>query len=476
MNKKKIDWQYPDGLLNALTARFDQLSVLRGDEVTERSAGSWGPPRKIVSDLLVRPADPAGVADVLAICERYRQPVVTHGGLTGIVDGAWARPGDLVLSLERLNVIEDLDTAGRTMTVQAGVQLQKIQEAAAAEQLMFPLDLGARGSATIGGNAATNAGGNRVIRYGMVRQSILGLEAVLADGSVMSSLNGMLKNNAGYDLKQLFIGSEGTLGVITRLVLRLLPAPRSQSTALVSLPDFDAVARFLNFADGALGGQLSAFEVMWQAYYDFIVTRSKAAPPLDAGQPFYVLLESLGGDPDADTERLETALASALGQGLLLDAVIAKSEQERESLWAIRDDVGTLMNETPMFMFDVSLPLKHMRGYVQQLESGLQADWQDARLFVFGHLGDGNLHVAVQAGPEDGSDRERVEALVYSPLRAYSGSISAEHGIGLEKKPWLDVSRSDTEIALMRRLKHSFDPHGILNPGKIFDPEPGTAP
>jgi len=467
---------YPDALVEALAARLDPSALLRGADVTGRSAGSWGPPRTIASELLVRPADPGSVAEVLALCDRFRQPVVTHGGLTGIVDGAWARPGDLVLSLERLNVIEELDPAGRTITVQAGVPLQKIQEAAAEENLMFPLDLGARGSATIGGNAATNAGGNRVIRYGMVRQSILGLEAVLADGSVMSSLNGMLKNNAGYDLKHLFIGSEGTLGVITRLVLRLLPAPRSQSTALVSLPDFAAVGRFLTFADSALGGQLSAFEVMWQAYYDFIVAQSDATPPLDAGQPFYVLLESLGGDPQADAAKLEHALASAFDEGLLLDAVIAKSDQEREALWAIRDDVGTLMNEAPMFMFDVSLPLRHMPDYVGRLESGLRSGWQDARLFVFGHLGDGNLHVAVQAGPEDGSDRERVESLVYTPLRAYSGSISAEHGIGLEKKPWLDVSRSDTEISLMRRLKQSLDPHGILNPGKIFDLDPGTAP
>jgi len=467
---------YPEALLKALESTFDPSSLLRGTDVTERSAGSWGPPRTIASELLVRPPDPEGVARVLALCNRFRQPVVTHGGLTGIVDGAWARPGDLVLSLERLNAIEELDVAGRTMTVQAGVPLQRIQDAAAAEGLLFPLDLGARGSATIGGNAATNAGGNRVIRYGMVRQSILGLEAVLADGSLMSSMNGMLKNNAGYDLKHLFIGSEGTLGVITRLVLRLVPAPRSQSTALVSLPDFESVVRFLADTDAALGGQLSAFEVMWQAYFDFIVAQSESTPPLDAGQPFYVLLESLGGDPEADAARLEHALGTALNQGLLLDAVIAKSEQEREALWAIRDDVGTLMNESPMFMFDVSLPLKHMFDYVGRLESALESGWRDAQLFVFGHLGDGNLHLAIQAGPADGSDREQVESLVYSPLRAYAGSISAEHGIGLEKKPWLDVSRSDTEIALMRRLKQSLDPQGILNPGKIFDPEPGTAP
>ena len=287
-------------------------------------------------------------------------------------------------------------------------------------------------------------------------------------------MNSVLKNNAGYDLKHLFIGSEGTLGVITRLVLRLLPAPRSQSTALLSLPDFSAVAQLLALADRDLGGQLSAFEVMWQDYYEFILTRSTQAPPLAMGQPFYVLLESLGGDTRRDGALLEDVLQRAVEAGLVSDAVIAKSESERLALWAIRDDVASLMTVSPMFMFDVSLPIKHMPDYLQGLRRALADGWQDARLYVFGHLGDGNLHLAIQAGPADGSHQAEVEALVYTPLHAYAGSISAEHGIGLEKRSWLKVSRTEEEIALMRQLKKALDPRGILNPGKIFLADEGA--
>jgi FAD/FMN-containing dehydrogenase len=460
--------QAQNSLVAELAAIVGSAGLLEGEAVTSRSAGIWGPVRTIATDRLVRPATTAELSRVLALCHARRQPVVTHGGLTGVVDGAWARPGDLVLSLERMAAIEELDTTGRTLTVQAGAPLEKVQAAAAAQGLMFPLDLGARGSATIGGNAATNAGGNRVIRYGMVRQSILGLEAVLADGRVLSSMNRMLKNNAGFDLKQLFIGSEGTLGVITRLVLRLVPAPRSQSTALVSAPDFAAVTGLLSHVDEALGGQLSAFEVMWGDYFDFIAAGRSS--PLPAGRPYYVLLESLGGDTQADTSRFEAVLADALDAGLIDDAVLAGSEQQRLSLWAIRDDVASLLALKPMFLFDVSLPIRHMAVYIGELRGALTACWPDSRLFVFGHLGDGNLHLGIQAGPADGAAREAVESLVYRPLADFGGSISAEHGIGLEKKAYLGISRTAGEIALMRQLKASLDPHGILNPGKVFDP------
>jgi FAD/FMN-containing dehydrogenase len=464
LNKKKIDWQYPDGLLNALTARFDQLSVLRGDEVTERSAGSWGPPRKIVSDLLVRPADPAGVADVLAICERYRQPVVTHGGLTGIVDGAWARPGDLVLSLERLNVIEDLDTAGRTMTVQAGVQLQKIQEAAAAEQLMFPLDLGARGSATIGGATATNAGGLNVLRYGMLRNLILGLEAVLADGTVISSMNQMLKNNTGYDVKQLFIGSEGTLGIVTRVVVRLFPLSTSRQTAMLALDSFDAVVETLQAMRSGLAGTLSAFEVMWNNYYAAMTTSGEHAPPLGPDHAYYVLAEAEGSNPESDDERFEALLERGLASGTIADAVLPKSNAERATLWAIREEFEPLL---PAYLYDVSLPIAAMTTYVERLGTAM-ADWRgDAMAFVFGHIADGNLHIFVTPH-DDGAHHDVVDAAVYGSLEGLSGSVSAEHGIGKEKVAWLASSRSPEEIQLMRSLKKVLDPHNLLNPGNIL--------
>jgi FAD/FMN-containing dehydrogenase len=367
-----------------------------------------------------------------------------------------------------MNAIEEIDPAQRIAVVQAGVTLQALHEAVEQHDLSFPLDLGARGSATIGGNAATNAGGNRVIRYGMTRAMVLGLEAVLADGSVISSLNRMIKNNAGYDLKQLFIGSEGTLGVITRLVLRLTERPRSQDVALVAIDSFSALTGFLKHMDRALGGTLSAFEVMWREFYQLVTTAPAAsAPPLRHSHPYYVLVESLGADQTADSARFVTALEGASEAGLIADAAIAHSGRERGAIWALRDDVMQVMRFGRPITFDVSLPIATMEAYVAEVRAALNAQWPTHHCWVFGHLGDGNLHLVVRT--DDGeAARAAVERIVYEPLAQIGGSVSAEHGVGLEKKRYLHLSRDPAEIALMRTLKHALDPNHILNPGKIF--------
>ena len=262
--------------------------------------------------------------------------MVPYGGLTGLVEATTADESEVAISLERMNAIEEIDIASRTMTVQAGVPLQVVQEAAEAEGLLFPLDIGARGSATIGGNVATNAGGNRVIRFGMMRDQILGMEVVLADGTVLSSMNKIIKNNTGYDLKQLFIGSEGTLGIVTRLVLKLRPAPTSQNMAFLAASTFDQVTTLLNQLDAGLGGSLSAFEVMWSDYYE-LVTKPPATgkPPVAHGYGFYILVEALGGDEDADSERF-LAVLSGDGGGDRHDGAIAQSQGERDAKQAIR--------------------------------------------------------------------------------------------------------------------------------------------
>ncbi|MCH5375618.1 MAG: FAD-binding oxidoreductase, partial [Planctomycetes bacterium] len=249
--------------------------ILTGEDVSGRS-DTWPPMGGCKARAIVRPASTAEVSKILKLCHEHGQPIVTHGGLTGLVGGAIAAPHEIVLSLERMNRTEPVDTANRTVTVDAGVPLQTVQETAEEAGLLFPLDLGARGSATIGGTISTNAGGNGVIRYGMMREQLLGVEAVLADGTVISSLNNVIKNNTGYDLKQLFIGSEGTLGIVTRAVLRLRPLPRSNHTAFVAIEDFDRLTRFLQAMDSALGGTLSAFEVMWNDFYSLIVVESGA--------------------------------------------------------------------------------------------------------------------------------------------------------------------------------------------------------
>jgi FAD/FMN-containing dehydrogenase len=454
-------------LIAKLRSELGSDGLLTGDAVSDRAAGIWRS-EGIAAPVIVRPATTAEVSIVLSACHAAGQTVVTHGGLTGLVEGAIASERDLVLSTERLNRIEAVNTVDRTMLVQAGVKLEAAQERASAESLMLPLDLGARGSCTLGGNAATNAGGNRVIRYGMTRELVLGLEAVLADGTVVTTLNSMLKNNAGYDLKQLFIGSEGTLGVITRLMLRLRPAWRSQNTALLACRDFSAVIALLHSLDDALGGTLSAYEVFWQDYYELV---AEGRPPLATGYPYYVLAEALGADNDIDRERFLAAIAIEIENDCVADAIVCKSGAEREALWQLRDNVERTLEHGPAFVFDVSLRVSAMEDYVQTVLDRLHREWaaDDHHVWVFGHVGDGNLHFVCAMG--DGSDqvRQRVERAVYEPLQAIGGSISGEHGIGREKKAWLHISRGSQEIALMQSLKAALDPRGILNPGCVFD-------
>jgi FAD/FMN-containing dehydrogenase len=450
-------------MLEELHKIVGDKGLLTGDALRDHPACLFKVPRA-----LVRPISTEELSQVMALCHSLGQVVVSHGGRTGLVRGNDFTEEDVIVSLERMNKIEELDMPSRTMTVQAGVVLQTVQEAAEEQQLMFPLDFGARGSATIGGAISTNAGGNRVLRYGMTRELVLGLEAVLADGTVISSMNHVLKNNTGYDLKQLFIGSEGTLGIVTRAVLRLRPLALSQNTAMVAVTDFEKLSQLLNKADCAFGGSLSSFEVMWANYYDYIAGQGHQKPIAD-DYPYYVILETLGADQEADDVRFNTALETLFEQELIADAVIAQSSREREGIWEIRDDVEAMMSLYPFFIYDVSVPLSHMENYVADVQAKLQAKWPEQRNLIFGHLGDGNIHVIAAVGSDSPEARSAVEEIIYGCLIGRDGVISAEHGIGLEKKSHLHISRSDSEIALMQSLKTALDGKCILNPGKIID-------
>ena len=441
--------------------------VLTGDDVRARTVG-WADFSPCKALAIVRPSTTEQVSRVLAACNAAGQPIVPMGGLTGLVRGCVAGPGEIALSLERMHRIESVDPVGRTITLEAGVPLQKVQEEAEKHDLLYPVDFGARGSAHIGGSVATNAGGNGVIRYGMTRDSVLGLEAVLADGTVISSMNRMIKNNAAYDLKQLFIGTEGTLGVVTRVVLRLREAPRSTQTAMVACSKFSDVTALLKHMDASLGGALSAFEVMWNEFYRLVTTPpAKGTAPIPQDHPYYVLIESSGGDEARDQAQFEESLGAAIESGMVADAIIATSKAQRDSLWALRDDVEQFFRLGMPVTFDISLPVGEMEAYVADILARLEKEWPAYRRFVFGHLGDGNLHIIV-AGPPSLEAKKGIEKCVYEPLAARSGSVSAEHGIGLEKQPWLPLSRSVAEIALMKQIKRSLDPNGILNPGRVL--------
>jgi FAD/FMN-containing dehydrogenase len=422
----------------------------------------------------VRPRSTAELSQIMRLCHAHRQPVVAHGGLTGHSEGDRTTAADLVVSLERMTRIEEIDVAGRTLTVQAGCILETAQTAVAEAGLYLPLDLGGRGSCTIGGNVSTNAGGTNVIRYGMARALVLGLEVVLADGTIVSSMNRMLKNNTGYDLKQLFIGSEGTLGIVTRIILALEEQSSSLETALVAFDNGAAMSGFLKHVDRRLGGTLNSYEVMWGNYYHMATGPGFYRAPLARDYPFYAIVEARGPDPDTDATRFAAAIEAGFEAGLIVDAVIAKSGAEREAIWGIRENFLAGRSFKPKFVYDIGLPVKDMLSYVEEVRVALHRVWPTNQLLVIGHLGDGNLHLIVVPGSAvDPSDSEAAleisDSCVYPPLERCGGAVSAEHGVGLQKKKWMPITRNAVEIELMRTVKRALDPRNILNRGKVVD-------
>lgn len=453
-------------VIEALRAALGAQVILTGTEIGARYRSDMSMTGSDLPKAVLRPRTTGEVATALKICHGFGQSVVPQGGLTGLAGGANAKPHEIALSLERMNGIEELDGEAATLTVLAGTPLERAQAAAAAQGFLLPLDLGSRGSAQVGGNLSTNAGGNRVIRYGMARAQVLGLEAVLADGTVLSSLNKMLKNNAGYDLKQLFIGSEGTLGIITRVVFRLRPAPRATSTAFCALGSFASVLSLLRQAETGLGGP-SAFEVMWPDFYRFVSGhKMTASQPLPPEHPFYVLIEHQGSDSDNDPARFQSFLEKALEGGAILDAVIAQNEKEAQSFWRVRE--GYALDTLPAIVnFDVSVAVGRIGDFADDCRARLRQHWPDGRFFFYGHIGDSNLHITTSIAYGPGEGMHDVDDIVYDCVRDFKGSVSAEHGIGTLKRDYLSYSRSPAEIDVMRRLKAALDPKGILNPGKV---------
>lgn len=457
-------------LLQELTRVVGAAHLLTGADIPPQHCTDWFQTHTHMPTALVRPGTPEEVAQVMAVCHRHDQPVTPQGGLTGLVAGAVPAQGDVALSLARLSGVEELDASASTITVLAGTPLQTVQEAARAAGLLLAVDLGARGSCQIGGNVATNAGGNRVIRYGMFRDQVLGLEAVLADGTQVGGLNKMLKNNAGYDLKHLFIGSEGTLGIVTRVVLRLHPMPLSCCTAWCTLPDHDTVVRFLRHAQGRLAGTLSAFEVMWPDFHELVTTRVPDMRSPVASKGLQVLIEVEGGDANRDMDVFSALLEEALERGWLQDAAIAQSLKEREAFWRLRDAVSEFpLIWSPYCGYDVSLPIGDIGRFVEELQHVLRTRFPNCEHIHFGHIGDSNLHVGVHLDKQWGAFPEaQIDDCVYGLLRSYGGSVSAEHGIGQHKKAFLGHSRTSQELALMHTLKQAMDPKQLLNRGKVL--------
>ena len=429
--------------------------------------------------MLVRPASASEVAEVVAACAAARIPITPQGGNTGMCGGATPlEDGDeIVLSLARMDRIRAIDAANFTMTVEAGCLLQRIQEAAIEADRYFPLSLSAEGSCMIGGNLSTNAGGTNVLRYGNARELTLGLEVVLPDGRIWDGLAALRKDNTGYDLKHLFVGAEGTLGIITAAVLKLFPRPRTTQTAWCAVPDVASAIALLERARAESGDAVETFELISRAVVELVLRHIPGtADPLATPYDHYVLLELVSSSSADDTlgERFHRILEQALEQGLVLDAVIAQSNQQRSALWALRENASEAEKlEGASIKHDISVPVSAIPDFYEAAWKAAQTVVPDARLVAFGHAGDGNLHYNI-AQPADGdrdgflSRREAVNRAVHDAVRDCNGSISAEHGIGQLKRHELAHYKDPVALDVMRTLKAAVDPDGIMNRGKVL--------
>ncbi|MEF7616108.1 FAD-binding oxidoreductase [Aquincola sp. MAHUQ-54] len=467
------------GLVEALRRAIGDAQVLTGPDAApyeQEQRRRW--PGQALA--VARPGSTAEVAAVLRLAAAHGASVVPQGGNTGLVGGGVpdATGRQLVLSLTRMNRVRGIDAANLTMTAEAGCVLQALQAAARAQGLLFPLSLAAEGSCTIGGNLATNAGGTQVLRYGNTRELCLGLEVVTAQGEVWSGLSGLRKDNTGYDLRDLFIGSEGTLGVITAATLKLYPQPVATLTALAACPSLEACVALLMRARARLGAGLTAFEVMNRLALALVARHfPQCAQPLP-GAAWTVLLEQSDGESEAHARALfEGLLEAALEDGVVLDAAVAGSLAQSKALWQLRESIPQAQSaEGQNIKHDIALPVSAIPGFVATTDAALAAAFPGAALVNFGHLGDGNLHYNVQAPPGMAPaefiarHEAAVNRIVYDAVDARGGSISAEHGIGHLKRDELAARKSPVALGLMRAVKQALDPQGLLNPGRVLGP------
>lgn len=431
---------------------------------------------------MVSPADTAQLAALVRLCARHCVAIVPQGGNSGMSGGATPDESgrELLLSLRRLNAIGPIATESQRVTCQAGVILQTLHEAAEATGLRFPLTLGGKGSATVGGLISTNAGGCQVLRHGSMRSLVLGLEAVLADGSVYSALTPLKKDNRGFDLKQLLIGSEGTLGIVTAATLKLLPAVAERRVLWAGLPSLQAARALLLYCEREAGEALEGFEVLPQTCLDAVLAYLPGArAPLGGPHAWHALIELVADHGAADTlgDRTEALLAAAFEAGLVEDAAIAASETQAEAFWLLRETISPAERaQGPAVQHDISVPVEKMPDFVDAAIPAIQAAWPGTRALAFGHLGDGNVHfhVIAPAGADPKAwipgDGRTISRQVHDLVTAWGGSISAEHGIGRSKRDELARLGDPVALAILRSVKQALDPQGLLNPGKLVAP------
>ena len=467
-----------NGLIDRLRQTLGPANVLVDGDLTAWEQ-DWRKRSRGKALAVVRPGSSAEVAQVVSACAAAGTAIVPQGGNTGLVVGSTpdASGTQVVLSLQRLNAVRGIDPANLTVTVEAGCVLQNLQEAAERAGFLFPLSLAAEGSCTIGGNLATNAGGTQVVRYGNSRDLCLGLEVVTAQGEIWDGLSGLRKDNTGYDLRDLFIGSEGTLGIITAATMKLYPLPAARLTAWASVPSLEDAVRLLGLAHAHLGPGLTGFEVMGQFALGLVARHfSQMRVPLYEQTPYCVLLENSDHESEAHARiQFERLLETALEQGCVTDAVVAENLTQAHQLWHVREAIPLAQAEEGLnIKHDVSIPVSRIPEFCRETAARLEQLIPGVRLVNFGHLGDGNLHYNVQApaggNASDFLDRweEKVNSLVYDSVRRFDGSISAEHGVGSLKAAKLELHKSPVALEMMRAIKRALDPDNRMNPGRVL--------
>jgi FAD/FMN-containing dehydrogenase len=425
--------------------------------------------------MVLRPGSVAEVSQILQLANETSTPIVPQGGNTGLVGGQIAFDNEIVLSLTRLDRVREVDPTSNTLTCEAGVTLQRAREAAAEVDRLYPQLLPSEGSCTIGGNLSTNAGGTAAVAYGIARSHVLGVEVVLADGRVLDNLNKLKKDNTGYDLKNLFVGAEGTLGVITAAVLRLVPRPRAIETAFVGLPSAEAALSLFAIANESAAGGVTSFELMTRLGVEMVLRHAAGCrDPLQKTYPWYVLIELSSQSKAGLRELLEEILAEGLKRGLVLDAAIADSLEQAKAFWRLREMFGEVQrHEGGSIKHDISVPVAAVPDFIAEANAAVTALIPEARPVPFGHLGDGNVHYNVSQPV--GADRAEflarwndVNSAVFAVVKKFGGSISAEHGVGVMKRDLLPNVKDPVALDLMRQIKHLLDPNNILNPGKVL--------
>jgi D-lactate dehydrogenase (cytochrome) len=429
--------------------------------------------------LVVKPGSAEEVAAVVKLCAETKTPIVPQAGNTGLVGGGVPDESghEVIISVARMDKVLEIDTINNTMTVEAGCILQTIQEKAAEHDRLFPLSLAAEGSCRIGGNISTNAGGVQVLRYGNTRELVMGLQVVLPSGELWDGLRGLRKDNTGYDLKHLFIGAEGTLGVITAAVLKLFPAPRATQTAFIALESPEKALELLGHMKGALGDRITAFELISDFGLSLVTKHFKnLKSPLPETYPWFVLTDiSDSRDAAAVAEEVEVALGKALEKEIILDCAIAKNETEGKRMWELRENMTeSQVHEGRNIKHDVSIPISKMAEFIRAADAQLEQAYPGVRPISFGHVGDGNLHYNIAHNPEKFTEQswmkewEHINLIVHDTVAKFNGSISAEHGIGQLKREEIKRYKSALELQVMKQIKSALDPLNIMNPGKVI--------